>query len=391
MRKGKNADGRSRAATIRRGATAEKDPKAAARALYEAVWQPDAALVIFFCYPSYPRDELAEALQKRFDGLPLIGCTAAGEITPQGSRSGGLAGFSLPASDFTVSTRVLGNLADFSINAGHSAAREMIDELGRSGRVPDGENTFAFLLIDGCSLKEEMVTGALHSGLDDIPLVGGSAGDGQSAGLSPYVYYDGRFQRDIAVVNLVHTTRPFVVFKTENYVPTETRIVITEAEPNIRKVTEINGDLAAREYARIVGVKESNLDNRVFAANPVCVTVGGRHFIRSIGWVDEMEHSLTFACAIDTGVVLRMARGVDLLENLEQQIAQIHRQIGRPECILAFDCVFRFFEITRNRLQCEVDRIYKDNNAIGFYTYGEQFHSMHMNQTLTGVAIGSAR
>ena len=31
------------------------------------------------------------------------------------------------------------------------------------------------------------------------------------------------------------------------------------------------------------------------------------------------------------------------------------------------------------------------NNVIGFATYGEQFNAMHVNQTFTGVAIGSGK
>jgi hypothetical protein len=30
------------------------------------------------------------------------------------------------------------------------------------------------------------------------------------------------------------------------------------------------------------------------------------------------------------------------------------------------------------------------NNAVGFCTYGEQYEAMHMNQTLTGIAIGAS-
>jgi hypothetical protein len=32
--------------------------------------------------------------------------------------------------------------------------------------------------------------------------------------------------------------------------------------------------------------------------------------------------------------------------------------------------------------------IMADNNVVGFATYGEQYHAMHLNQTFTGVAIG---
>jgi hypothetical protein len=37
-----------------------------------------------------------------------------------------------------------------------------------------------------------------------------------------------------------------------------------------------------------------------------------------------------------------------------------------------------------------VAEIFRNNNTIGFNSYGEQFHGVHVNQTLTGIAIGSA-
>ena len=35
-----------------------------------------------------------------------------------------------------------------------------------------------------------------------------------------------------------------------------------------------------------------------------------------------------------------------------------------------------------------MSELYRRNNVVGFNTYGEQYRSMHVNQTLTGVAIG---
>jgi hypothetical protein len=37
-----------------------------------------------------------------------------------------------------------------------------------------------------------------------------------------------------------------------------------------------------------------------------------------------------------------------------------------------------------------VAELFRSNNTIGFNSYGEQFHGVHVNQTLTGIAIGSA-
>jgi len=41
-------------------------------------------------------------------------------------------------------------------------------------------------------------------------------------------------------------------------------------------------------------------------------------------------------------------------------------------------------------LKDRVGEIFSRNNTVGFSTYGEQFHGVHVNQTLTGIAIGSA-
>jgi hypothetical protein len=35
--------------------------------------------------------------------------------------------------------------------------------------------------------------------------------------------------------------------------------------------------------------------------------------------------------------------------------------------------------------------IFQENKAIGFNTYGEQFKGVHVNQTLTAVALGTTR
>ncbi len=43
----------------------------------------------------------------------------------------------------------------------------------------------------------------------------------------------------------------------------------------------------------------------------------------------------------------------------------------------------------RNRqVTHKISKIYQENNVIGFNTYGEQYRSMHLNQTFTGIAFG---
>ena len=58
-----------------------------------------------------------------------------------------------------------------------------------------------------------------------------------------------------------------------------------------------------------------------------------RNYVRSIQKANP-DGSLKFYCAIERGVVLRVARGVDLVANLETALAQVRAQIGPPQLVL---------------------------------------------------------
>jgi hypothetical protein len=46
-------------------------------------------------------------------------------------------------------------------------------------------------------------------------------------------------------------------------------------------------------------------------------------------------------------------------------------------------------EIVQSSLTDRVGHVFLQNNTVGFNTYGEQFHGVHINQTLVGIAIGT--
>ena len=184
------------------------------------------------------------------------------------------------------------------------------------------------------------------------------------------------------------TKLPFKAFRTQHFVQSDKRMVVTRADPVRRVVHEINGKPAAREFARLVGLQITELTPMIFATHPVVVRIGGQYFVRSIAKVNEDE-SLTFFCAIDEGIVLTIAKGVDMVENLERAFEQVRADVGPPQLVLGCDCILRRLESEREGIKDKLGRIFVDNNVIGFATYGEQFNSMHVNQTFTGIAIGS--
>ncbi len=231
----------------------------------------------------------------------------------------------------------------------------------RDGIPPNATDTFGFMLIDGLAMQEELVVSCVHSAPTGIELIGGSAAD-DTRFAATWLYYRGAFHRNAALLALVRTDRPFMAFRTQHFVKSDLRMVVTRADPAQRIVYEINGRPAGPEFARLVGMKIDQLTPLIFATHPVVVRVGGQYFVRSIAKANEDE-SLTFFCAIDEGIVLTIAKGVDMVENLRDAFAKVHDAIGTPTLVLGCDCILRRLEIEREGTKEEIGRIFAENNV----------------------------
>ena len=371
--------------TVRKGWSFARDEGQAVAELAERIRQPRMDVVIFFCSSQYDLDRLGAELQRAFD-CPLVGCTTAGEVTSDiGYREGGIVGVSLSSPELAVHLRVIHPLNRFDPHQAEGLARGLREELA----LPDGfrgERMFGLLLVDGLSMLEEQVIASLYNHLGSIPIIGGSAGD-DLAFRETWVYRDGAFISNAAAFALFETTLPFRVFRVQHFEPTDTRLVITEADVATRTVTEINGGPAAQEYAKAVGLEVEDLTSQVFAAYPVMLRIGGEYFVRSIQKANP-DGSLTFYCAIDNGLVLTVAKGNGLLDNLRQNLDRLAQEMPEGKLIIGCDCILRRLELQQKGGLEEAQRILEKANFIGFSTYGEQFNGIHVNQTLTGVAIG---
>jgi hypothetical protein len=376
-----------------RGGSQAPDARQAIAELHRLIGGPDIACVILFCSPQYDIDAIAAATREHFGDTPVFGCTTAGEIGPFGYINGGVCGIGFPREDFVIAATLIDDLAEFELSSTIERTRAAAAERDRAAAAafPDSPITpkgFALLLIDGLSMREEQVVSAVATTLGDTPLVGGSAGDDLNFRRT-WILYGGRFVTNAAVLILIATRRRVSVFKTEHFLNTERKVVVTGANPAARIVTELNAEPAAFEYARMVGLTGENLSPRIFAAHPLMVRVGGLYHVRAIQKVNP-DQSLTFFCAIDEGLVLTIARSVDVVHDLEDLFARIQTEVGEPDLIIGCDCVLRNIEIEAQQLKGTVSELFVRNGVIGFCTYGEQFHSMHVNQTFTGVAIGAA-
>jgi hypothetical protein len=203
-----------------------------------------------------------------------------------------------------------------------------------------------------------------------------------------FLYHEGQFSTNTALLCLVQIEAPFRAFNTKHFRGTDEKLVVTKADPERRLVHELNAAPAAAEYARITGFATDQLTPSIFATHPMVVRVGGQNFVRAIQRVNA-DGSLTFLCAIDEGVVLTVASSIDLLTDLEATFDEIAEEIGTPDLVIAFDCILRGLEMDQRQMRRAAGRLTSRNNVVGFCTYGEQCGAMHVNQTFSGIAIGS--
>jgi hypothetical protein len=361
------------------GISRETDEIRAVDELFHLIHRDDTELVLFYCSSRYDLPRLAVALNKRFPGK-MIGCTTAGELSQFGFTEHSITGTCLSAKAIHSHCRLLSPLNSFDAQQ----AERYVKHLHSENIQPS--HSFGLLLIDGLSCMEEQVTGMLYPQLHGMPLVGGSAGDDLKFQRT-HIFADGQFHSNAAVVCLIESQVPFRTFRIQHFKPSSHKLVITEADPSKRRVIEIDGEPAAEAYANRLGLRVEQLGPAVFSEHPVIISIGGEHYIRAIQKC-ESDGSLTFFCAIDNGLVFSLAEGRDLDKNLQSSLEQLNRELGHVNLILGFDCILRRLECQSKGLIESVEQILKQFPFLGFSTFGEQYNSLHVNQTLTGVALG---
>ncbi len=342
----------------------------------------DLSLIMLFVGEGHHLPTIEAALTRLPPNVKVIGCTTAGEIGIGGYLEGTLVAIGLPRSLFQVAVGALPRLRSFKPEQARDLAFELRAELTFS--TADWSNEVAFLLTDGLSMMEDQLVWALSDALGQSPLVGGSAGDGLHF-RKTFVLSERRFLTDAAVLAVLRTPCTVTAFRFDHLEPTEQRMVVTEADPLQRTVSRINGRPAGPEYARLLGKDPQQLSPFIFAANPVVSKIGDAHHVLAIQRV-EADGTLRFFSAIETGSVLRLAQGSNLVDHLEGELSKLVSH-GRHPTILACDCILRRIEAENTQASRKISAVLDRFGVTGFNTYGEQFNLVHVNQTFTGLAF----
>ena len=364
------------------------DAEATASAI--AAHAATSALTMLFAAPDHDLRTLGEALRKR--GVTrVVGATASRVIGTAGITPEGVSGFHLPSGRFAAVDAVIEDTASIALPEIRAHVQRLREELDR--RAGALEHRFALLLVDAEARCEERLTAVLGMALNGVPLVGGSAGDlyfnplGHPPG-STRLLYGGRALRGAAVLCLVASASPLAAFCHNHYLTSDRRMVITDADPARRLVREIDGYPALDVYAALCGFRRPPAESREFAPFPLMIRVGGQYYARGTQRIYP-DGALEFACALEPGLVVAIAHPGDMVAMLSDMFAKLHSTIGTPELVIGFDCAARTAFMEQRGLVAPITQLLQAHAVTGFATLGEQFNSIHANNSFTCIGIGA--
>ena len=365
--------------------------QAAADAIGAQLPQGEDGFTVLFTTSRYDLGKLGGAL--RAAGHERVVAAATGRaIGSAGFLQEGVTGFHLPAGRFKVADALIEDVARFGLPDARQVVQSLLHRLrrGTDGAWP---HLFAMLLVDAEPRCEERLVAAIGTELGGVPLIGGSAGDvyfnplGQAA---TRVLHQGRPVRGGAVLCIVAGRDPVLALSHHNFVPGRRRLVVTDADPDRRLVREIDGRSALKVYAGACGLKSVPKDAGVFAPYPLMIKVGGQYFARGMQRIYE-DGSIEFACAMEPGLVVTVAQPVDMLERLTGTFDTLTKVLGSPELVIGFDCAARTAYMERRGLTAAVCGLFAKHRVVGFSTLGEQFNTIHVNNSFTCLGVAAAK
>ena len=131
--------------------------------------------IIVMYSPAHHAKLVGELFRNAFPSTEVSGCSTSGEITPHGMMQGGIVAVAFPRKGFRVAAEVIADVDRSGVEQANELARRM--KLRFAGAQSMRDRVFALLLVDGLSNSEENLIAAVHWAMDDVQLIGGSAGD----------------------------------------------------------------------------------------------------------------------------------------------------------------------------------------------------------------------
>jgi hypothetical protein len=379
------------------GSSADADPRIAGAAAAEQAFRDraDGKLLVVFASEAYATPALLAGIGDRAPGVPLIGCSTAGEITGEGPCDASVVVMAFGGECFAAVTasadQVTGRRdAGAQVAAGVSS-------------LEDKPHSVMLLLSDALAGdQQEVIRGAYGVLGAGVPLVGGCAGDGfKMAGT--YQFHGEQVLRGAVVGALLASDAPFGVGVSHGWTKVGEPVMVTRSAGN--RVYELDDRPALDVYLERLGAPEAaSSDSAAFAEFGILHPLGldrrsGQQAVRFVAGADFEERSLTMIAEVPQGGLAWFMRGdaASVQSATDEACAAALAALGErePLALMAFDCAARRGVLGDEGIVDEVGRIaaYAGGAPVaGFYSYGEIVRTSGVpgfhNQTLVVLALG---
>lgn len=371
--------------------TSEVDAERAAEAICNQFGVMTPKLVTFFA--SHDRDHRAlnRALRRRLPRARLVGASTSGEIDRDGVHSGSIVASAL-SGDFEVGIGLGRELSRDAVAAGAGALAQACDQLG----VPPadlGKRHVGMVVDDGFrDKKEEFLMGMLEPN-PALVLVGGGAGRLDVEPVSSVLHVDDTVVDDAVFVLLFQTDVRWAALRSNAYVPTGKKLLVTKVDTTFARALEIDGRPAADRYAELIGVDvdELPLDKPGgFSMWPTARRVGREYFLHGPSRPLE-DGSIQFSNLLSEGTELELMRLDDLTGSTTRFVREeIPSRVGPPAATFVFQSERRMRMAERRGAAHDVSRAFADAPVVGMNACTELYCGFPMTSTLTALAFGSS-
>lgn len=369
---------------------------AGARAAADSLRGEDPSLLVVFCSDAYDTEALLAGIRRHCPGVPLIGCSTAGEIAGSGPGDEGVVVTAFGGQGFTAATTVAPGAAGDLRAAGENAAT-CIDELG------DSDHRVLILLTDGLAGdQQEIVRGAYSVVGAGVPMVGGCAGDDLRMESTVQLHGD-QVLTDSVVAAALGSDAPIGIGVRHGWRRVGDPMLITRSEGTC--VHTIDERPALDVYLeRLEAPPEAREDPAAFThfaqTHPLGLTSRrDEAHVRFIGEADFENRSLVSIANVPQGARVWLMEG-DASSVLDATDGACSDALGalaghEPLGVLAFDCIARRGILGDEGIKAEIERVAANAGGApvaGFYTYGEIARTAGVqgfhNQTLVVLAVG---
>jgi hypothetical protein len=377
------------------GSADGSEPDVGARAAEEALPYDDAKLLVVFCSPSHDVPEVLRQITARSGGVPLIGCTTAGEIATSGPGEASVVVTALGGDGFAIETAVATGVSNDLRAAGASVARCLPSRADRPHRA-------LLLLTDGLAGDQAQIVRGAYAVLGaGVPLVGGCAGDDLKMTRTFQLYGD-RVLTDSVVAAGITSDAPLGIGVRHGWRRVGEPMLVTSSGGN--RVYTLDDRPALDVYLEHLGVVDrANMSGEEVTRTALTHPLGlsrrsGEEQVRFIGGARFADRSLSCIAEVPRGALAWIMEGDEqsVLSATDAACGDSLAALdGRsPLGMLAFDCIARRGVLGDRGIKTEVDRLAataRGAPVAGFYTYGEiartrGFYGFH-NQTLVVLSI----